>query len=189
MGDVQMKILTRGSIAVALVALAATSIGGSALAGGGGSITKTYTGGSFAIPESGGQVPPYSKVNVNQGGKIKDVDVKLRGADDSIGSVQMTLLPPSGPDIQVFDITAVNVASDIGSGPANCQGQKVTLNDSADEKLVEQDGDLSGQLKPAAKLSKLNGKSAKGNWRLVSNKVTPNDGGAVFCWQLKIKTK
>jgi subtilisin-like proprotein convertase family protein len=181
--------------AIALAAVAATAIvlGGSAVAGQNSQvIKKTYsTADSAAIPEDGGTAGlELPTVNVSQRGKIKDVDVKLRGFDDAIGSVELTLLPPRGPDVKVFKIDAVNVQSNIGSGDFSCAGSLVTLNDNASASILEEDGDAAGAYKPASPLSALKNRSANGKWRLLLEKAaTNNDGGSIGCFQLKIKTK
>ena len=182
--------LARISVALGLIGLAAIFVGGNALAGKSKATTKVFSAeGSFPIPEEGGGFPAdMARIKVPLKGKIQDVDVRVRGAAESIGSVILTVLPPNGPDITVFDITAVNVANNIGTGPPGCGPGTVKLNDEASASIDAEDGDASGSYKPSEALSKLDGKSPTGNWRLAVSKQNFTDGGALSCFQLKVKT-
>ena len=122
-------------------------------------------------------------------GKIKDVNVYVRGATDVIGDTTMTLLPPNGPEITAFDISAINIQNNIGSGPANCDGDMVRLDDEANNEIADEDGDAEGGYQPAEALSKLDGKSPTGNWRLLLSSGSNQDGGTLYCFQVKIKTR
>jgi subtilisin-like proprotein convertase family protein len=181
-----MKRVVRVAAVTAGVVLA--GLGAMAIAGGG-STTKSYeTENGASIPGDGGTAgTELPTVNVKQPGKIKDVNVLVRGFDDRIGDVGMTLLPPRGPDVEVFRINAVNIAESIGEGIA-CDGEPITLDDSANREILEEDGNATGKYKPAEKLSALKGIAASGKWRLLLTKGSDTDGGSVSCFGLKIKT-
>jgi subtilisin-like proprotein convertase family protein len=175
-------------VAALSAAAVLAGLGAQAMAGGG-STTKSYeTENAAAIPGDGGTAGiELPTLNVKQPGKIKDVNVLVRGFDDRIGDVEMTLLPPRGPDVQVFRINAVNIAETIGEG-TGCAGEPITLDDSANRPILDEDGAATGKYKPAQKLSALKGFSASGKWRLLLHKNSNNDGGSVSCFGLKIKT-
>jgi subtilisin-like proprotein convertase family protein len=154
--------------------------------------TKTFT--SADTPASYGQfetLTPLPVASVPAKGKIKDVNVGLRLSNEVQSDVEITLLPPNGPDITLSGNDG-GIGDGFGTGPASCSGNLVVFDDQAGPSITDVgiNESIDGGYRPREALAGLKGKSPTGNWRLlVDDEFDTGDGGSVGCFEVTIKYK
>jgi subtilisin-like proprotein convertase family protein len=124
-------------------------------------------------------------------GKIKDVNVGLRLANEGQAEVNITLLPPSGPDITLSDSEG-GIGNGFGTGSNSCSGDLVVFDDQAGASIEDVGANelIDGGYRPEEALSALKRKSPAGNWRLLVEDLSgPGDGGSVGCFEVTVKYK
>jgi subtilisin-like proprotein convertase family protein len=169
-------------------------------------VTKTFANTDQILVNDNNPANPYpSTIDINnrafKKGKIKDVDVKLRGYEHALSDdADVMLVGPQGQNAIVF--------SDVG-GDNSVTGLVFTLDDAATRRLPDANEPVSGTFRPTnhalqggdafpfpapmpggSSLSVFNGTNPTGTWQLFifdDNGV----GAGMFAggWSLKIKAR
>ncbi|MCE7924866.1 MAG: T9SS C-terminal target domain-containing protein [Haliscomenobacteraceae bacterium CHB4] len=142
-------------------------------------VPKTIDGNSINTVES--------ILNVPDDKSIADVDVTLIANHSWVGDLDARLATPSGDTVSLFDRPGVP-ASQFG-----CGGDNLTLifNDGTTQTAAMLEATcnsvnpaLLGEFQPISPLAALNGKNAKGDWKVLVRDNYADDGGSLFAWGL-----
>jgi subtilisin-like proprotein convertase family protein len=181
-----------GLVGLVVALVAALGLGTAALAAKKKTKTKTVTGASSPLfYDNIETLTPLPVADFRGKGKIKDVNVGLRLANDGQGEVDITLLPPSGPDITLSGAEG-GIGNGFGTGSSDCSGNLVTFDDQAGASITDVGANelIDGGYRPEESLAALKRKSPAGNWRLLVEDLSgPGDGGNVSCFQVEVKYK
>jgi subtilisin-like proprotein convertase family protein len=184
-----MKRIGLVGLVVALVA--ALGLGTAALAA---KRTKTKTVTGVSSPVFYGDLEtltPLPVADFRGKGKIKDVNVGLRLSNEVQADVEITLLPPNGPDITLSNNDG-GIGDGFGTGSTSCSGNLVVFDDQAGPSINDVGGNeqIDGGYRPQEALSALKRKSPTGNWRLlVDDEFGTGEGGNVSCFEVTVKYK
>jgi subtilisin-like proprotein convertase family protein len=178
------------SLVVALVA--ALGLGTAALAAKKSTKTKTVTGASSPLfYDNLETLTPLPVADFRGKGKIKDVNVGLRLANEGQAELDITLLPPNGPDMTLSGSEG-GIGDGFGTGSSSCSGNLVVFDDQAGASLEDVGANelIDGGYRPEEALSALKRKSPTGTWRLLVEDLSgPGDGGNVSCFEVTVKYK
>jgi len=149
--------------------------------------TKTFSSGDIDLDVPGMDIAT-SKLNVRPKGKIKDVKVSVRISHPFVGDLYLLLTDPKGNPVRLSTGNGGD-GDDYGSGSTDCNGTFTTFNDGAPTAITAGVPPFNGPHIPEDFLSELDGGKTKGNWRLHVIDGEGGTGGALHCWELRIKYK
>src|SRR5262249_51914327 len=119
-------------------------------------------------------IPVKSTLIIAKDITIKDLSVQVNVAHSYVGDLRMTMIAPYGTQVILVNHRG-------GSGD---NFDNTNFSDSGDSSIWRGAAPFTGSYKPEYVLSTLNGKSAKGTWRLVIEDSELFDTGKLKSWSL-----
>ena len=128
-----------------------------------------------------------SVLNVPDNKNIADVDVTLIANHTYVGDLTAWLVSPANDTVLLFDRPGVPTSL------FGCSGNNLTLifNDAAAQTAATLESTCSGvtpallgEFQSVGLLSKMNGKSAQGEWKILVADAVADDGGTIIAWGL-----
>ena len=117
-----------------------------------------------------------SKLTITSNVTIKDLNVQVNASHTYDSDVRMTLIAPNGVKVILFNHRGGN-----GDNFAD-----TIFDDEAANSIYRGTAPFAGSYKPEYVLSKFEGKSAKGTWKLVIEDTARFDTGRLNAWSLTI---
>lgn len=134
-------------------------------------------------PNGGGVL---SKIAVRTSGRIRDLDVAVRIDHTADADLNIYLVSPSGRFVELSTDNGGN-GNDYGAGSNSCAGLRTVFSDEAATRIVDGSPPFLGRFRPQSPLSRLDGRSVRGLWRLQIFDDGAADTGVLGCWQLRVR--
>jgi subtilisin-like proprotein convertase family protein len=138
------------------------------------------------IPDEANGGGVLSKIKVRTPGKIRDVDVRLRIDHPRDDELNIYLVSPTGRFVELSTDNGGN-GDNYGAGANSCGGALTVFSDEAGARIQDGAAPFLGAFRPQSPLSRLDGRSAKGPWRLQIFDDGAGQTGVLGCWAMKIK--
>jgi subtilisin-like proprotein convertase family protein len=151
-----------------------------------GTVTNARTGNvAVAIRDLATEIVP---IEVTDPGQIVDVDVRIRANHTFDADVSFLLISPDGTTV---DLSSRNGGGgdNYGDGATDCSGRPTVFDDSAPNAIVGAAAPFAASFRPEQPLSRFNGHSSQGTWRLQITDSAGADVGTLFCAQLVFKVR
>jgi subtilisin-like proprotein convertase family protein len=152
--------------------------------------TKTFTSRAINVPITDGSTSQIF-VDVRRDWTIADVNVQVRLNHTADQDLQISLFAPDGTLVALSQNYG-GAGQNYGSGATNCKGAFTTFDDEASTPISAGSAPFVGAYIPDTPLLQLDGRQARGTWKLtVRDQLAGDEGGvdshgAVYCWQLQI---
>jgi subtilisin-like proprotein convertase family protein len=187
------RVLTRPVARACVLAVAGLAVGFLAVAR---APAGTLPGDRLTFSNSNPRVIPdepngggvLSKINVRASGRIRDLDVKVRIAHTVDDELNIYLVSPTGRFVELSTDNG-GTGDDYGAGSVSCSGLRTTFSDEAGTRIQDGAPPFLGRFRPQTPLSRLDGRSVRGVWRLQVFDDNAGDTGVLGCWQLKVKLR
>jgi subtilisin-like proprotein convertase family protein len=174
---------TRKRLIAAAIALVALVLAAPALA-------KIFSSGNIAkkIPEVG---LAKSKIRVDQGGDVTDVNVKVRLSHTYTCDLIVGIQGPQDND-SFIELSSENCSgnheNNFGNGSKSCSGTPTVFDDEAGTAIGAGSNPYAGSFIPDEGLDDFDDDPAKGTWTLYVFDINQHDDGTLHCWKLDIDT-